>query len=197
METQVVDIPFRLMDGSEATLAGYAGKVVLVVNVASQCGLTPQYEGLEKLFADRRVDGLVVLGFPANDFGGQEPGNNETIAQFCETKFGVDFPLGQKIAVTGPSQHPLYGALTRLQPQAIDPANGAMRAKLAGYGYQQADSADVLWNFEKFLIGRDGRVVARFSPDVAPDHPVLVNAVERELGTNADRKSNPVRGEQA
>lgn len=197
METQVVDIPFRLMDGSEATLAGYAGKVVLVVNVASQCGLTPQYEGLEKLFADRRADGLVVLGFPANDFGGQEPGNNETIAQFCETKFGVDFPLGQKIAVTGPAQHPLYGALTRLQPQATDPANGAMRAKLAGYGYQQADSADVLWNFEKFLIGRDGRVVGRFSPDVAPDHPVLVEAVERELGTNADRKSNYVQGEQA
>lgn len=197
METQVVDIPFRLMDGSEATLADYAGKVVLVVNVASQCGLTPQYEGLERLFADRRADGLVVLGFPANDFGGQEPGNNETIAQFCETKFGVDFPLGQKIAVTGPVQHPLYGALTRLQPQAIDPANGAMRAKLAGFGYQQAESADILWNFEKFLIGRDGRVVARFSPDVAPDHPVLVEAVERELGTNADRKSNPVRGEQA
>ncbi|SFC40149.1 glutathione peroxidase [Massilia yuzhufengensis] len=182
METQIVDIPFRLMDGSEATLAAYAGKVVLVVNVASQCGLTPQYEGLERMFAARRGDGLVVLGFPANDFGGQEPGNNESIAQFCETTFGVDFPLGQKIAVTGPARHPLYGALTRLQPQAIDPADGAMRARLAGYGYQQAAPSDVLWNFEKFLIGRDGRVVARFSPDLAPDHPVLVEAVERELG---------------
>ena len=88
METQIVDIPFRLMDGSETTLAAYAGKVVLVVNVASQCGLTPQYEGLERLFAARRGDGLVVLGFPANDFGGQEPGNNESIAQFCETTLG-------------------------------------------------------------------------------------------------------------
>jgi len=181
METQIVDIPFRLMDGREARLADYAGKVVLVVNVASQCGLTPQYEGLQRLFAARRDEGLLVLGFPANDFGAQEPGNNETIAQFCETKYGVDFPLAQKIAVSGPVQHPLYGLLTRLQPQAIDPANGAMQAKLAGYGYRQAKPADVLWNFEKFLIGRDGRVVARFNPDVAPDSAELVEAIERAL----------------
>ena len=181
METQIVDIPFRLMDGREARLADYAGKVVLVVNVASQCGLTPQYEGLQRLFAARRNAGLVVLGFPANDFGAQEPGNNESIAEFCETKYGVDFPLAQKIAVTGPGRHPLYSALTRLQPQAIDPADGAMREKLAGYGYRQAEPADVLWNFEKFLIGRDGRVVARFNPDVGPDSLVLVEAIEREL----------------
>lgn len=181
METQIAGVPFRLMDGSEATLADYAGKVVLVVNVASQCGLTPQYEGLQRLFDTRRGDGLVVVGFPANDFGAQEPGNNETIARFCETSFGVDFPLAQKVAVTGPGRHPLYRELTRLQPQAIDPAGGAMRARLAGYGHQRADPSDVLWNFEKFLIGRDGCVTARFSPDVAPDHPVLVESIEREL----------------
>jgi len=181
MEKQIVDIPFRMMDGSEATLADYAGKVVLVVNVASQCGLTPQYDGLERLFVARRDKGLVVVGFPANDFGDQEPGDNEMIAQFCATQYGVDFPLARKISVTGPGQHPLYSALTRLQPQAIDPGDGAMRATLAGYGHHQAEPSDVLWNFEKFLIGRDGRVVARFSPDVAPDHPALMEAVEYEL----------------
>lgn len=185
METQIENIPFRLMDGSETTLAAYAGKVVLIVNVASECGLTPQYEGSERLFVARRDEGLVVLGFPANDFGGQEPANNETILRFCKTKFGVEFPLGQKIAVTGAGQHPLYAALTRLQPEAIDPAGGALRAKLAGYGFRQAERTDVLWNFEKFLIGRDGGVVARFSPDVEPDDPVLVAAIARELGTAA------------
>jgi glutathione peroxidase len=181
MQNEVGKIPFRLMDGTESTLSAWRGKVVLVVNVASQCGLTPQYEALERLFEDKRDAGLVVVGFPANDFGAQEPGSNEEIAAFCTAKFGVAFPMAEKLSVKGAGRHPLYGALTAARPQALDPAGGAMRAKLAGYGFTSDDPADVLWNFEKFLIGRDGTVVARFNPDVAPDDPVLVDAIRREL----------------
>jgi glutathione peroxidase len=181
MNTEIDNIPFRGMEGAETRLSSYRGKVVLVVNVASQCGLTPQYEGLERLFEEKRDAGLAVIGFPANDFGAQEPGSNEEIAQFCSSKYGVAFPLAEKISVKGPQQHPLYAALTRAQPAALDPGDGAMRAKLEGYGIKQDNPSDVLWNFEKFLIGRDGKVVGRFNPDVAPDSPVLLEAIEREL----------------
>lgn len=181
MQNEVGQIPFRLMGGTESTLSAYRGKVVLVVNVASKCGLTPQYEGLERLFEDKRDAGLVVIGFPANDFGAQEPGSNDEIAQFCTMNYGVAFPMAEKVSVKGADRHPLYGALTRARPQATDPAEGAFRAKLAGYGIQPGDPTDVLWNFEKFLIGRDGNVVARFNPDVAPNDPVLVDAIQREL----------------
>jgi glutathione peroxidase len=181
MSNEIGNIPFRAMDGAETTLSSYRGKVVLLVNVASQCGLTPQYEGLERLFQEKREAGLAVIGFPANDFGAQEPGSNEEIAQFCSTKYGVGFPLAEKISVKGPDQHPLYAALTSAQPAALDPGNGAMHSKLEGYGFKQANPSDVLWNFEKFLVGRDGKVVGRFNPDVAPDSPVLRDAVEREL----------------
>lgn len=182
MNDDIGNIPFSTMDGATATLADYRGKVLLLVNVASQCGLTPQYAGLEKLFLEQRDAGLVVMGFPANDFGAQEPGTNEEIAQFCETSFGVSFPLAQKIAVTGPEQHPLYAALTLAQPVAVDASGGALRAKLAGYGMKQADPSDVLWNFEKFLVSREGQVVARFSPDVTPEDPVLAAAIAEQLG---------------
>ncbi len=185
MDKDIGGIPFRLMDGSESTLSAWRGKVVLVVNVASQCGLTPQYEGLERLFEDKRDAGLVVLGFPANDFGAQEPGSNEEIAAFCSTRYQVAFPLAQKVSVKGPQRHPLYAALAAGQPRAEDPAGGAMRAKLEGYGFRQDDPADVLWNFEKFLVGRDGSVVARFNPDVAPDDPQLLAAIDRELAKGA------------
>ena len=181
MQTDIDQIPFRLMDGSETTLAAYRGKVLLLVNVASQCGLTPQYEGLERLYAAKRAEGLEVIGFPANDFGAQEPGSNDEIAQFCSATYGVDFPLGEKISVKGPARHPLYAALTRAQPAAQDPGQGAMRSKLAGYGFAQDDASDVLWNFEKFLVGRDGRVVARFNPDVTPEDPLVQAAIEEQL----------------
>jgi len=181
MPTEIDQIPFRLMDGTETTLSHYRGKVLLLVNVASQCGLTPQYEGLERLFEARRADGLEVIGFPANDFGAQEPGSNEEIAQFCSTTYGVAFPLAEKISVKGPQRHALYDALTAAQPAAQDPGQGAMRAKLAGYGFAPGDPSEVLWNFEKFLVGRDGRVLARFNPDVTPDDPLVVEAVERAL----------------
>jgi len=181
MHAEIDKIPFRLMDGREATLSDYRGQVLLLVNVASQCGLTPQYEGLERLFEEKRGAGLQVIGFPANDFGAQEPGSNDEIAQFCSMKFGVAFPLAQKISVKGEQQHPLYAALTAAQPVAQDPGQGTMRTKLEGYGFTQAAPADVLWNFEKFLVGRDGQVLARFNPDVAPDDPQLLGAIERAL----------------
>lgn len=181
MTTAIENIPFSLIDGSNASLSDYRGKVLLVVNVASRCGLTPQYAGLEQLFEDKQADGLVIIGFPANDFGAQEPGSNEEIADFCSASFGVKFPLAQKVAVKGPAQHALYAALTAAQPKATDTAGGAMRTKLQGYGHKQAHDADVLWNFEKFLVSRDGRVVGRFNPDVAPDNPVLLAAIDKEL----------------
>lgn len=179
--TAIAEIPLKTITGQPTSLADYHGKVLLIVNVASKCGLTPQYEGLESLYARYRDQGLVVLGFPANDFGAQEPGSNVEIADFCRSNFGVDFPMFEKIAVTGPDRHPLYDALVDAKPNAVEPAGSSLREKLAGYGFKQAAPDDVLWNFEKFLVARDGRVVGRFTPDTAPDDPVLVGTIEAEL----------------
>lgn len=176
----IQQIPLKTIKGADASLGDYAGKVVLVVNVASKCGLTPQYEGLEKLYADYKDKGLVVAGFPANDFGAQEPGSNEEIATFCTTNFGVDFPMFEKIVVTGPEKHPLYAALTSARPVAQ--GEGAVfREKLQGYGITPNPEPEVLWNFEKFLIAKDGTVAARFAPTTAPDDGALVAAIEAEL----------------
>lgn len=179
MSEAIYDIPLKTIDGGAARLADYAGKVLLVVNVASKCGLTPQYEGLEALYRERRDQGLVVLGFPANDFRGQEPGTEAEIAEFCSTTYGVDFPMFEKISVVGPDKHPLYDALTKAQPEAE--GEGPMRERLKGYGIQTSPMGEVLWNFEKFLIGKDGQVVARFSPDIAADDPRLVGAIDKAL----------------
>jgi len=181
MTTSLEQIPFTGMDGTPTTLAAYAGKVRLLVNVASKCGLTPQYAGLEKLYTEKQADGLVVIGFPANEFGAQEPGTNEEISSFCALNYGVSFPLAQKLVVKGDGQHALYAALTAAQPEAIDPHAGAFADKLANYGVKRDVATDILWNFEKFLVGRDGKVVARFNPDVAPDDAQLVAAIDAEL----------------
>jgi len=181
MTSSIYDISFKRINGEKASLAEYRGKVLLLVNVASRCGLTPQYDGLEKLFEAKQGEGLVVIGFPANDFGAQEPGSSEEIAQFCTSNFGVKFPLAEKIAVKGPEQHPLYRFLVETQPQATETAPGELRAKLNGYGFKQENPADVLWNFEKFLIGRGGEVMARFAPDVTPDDPALLQAIDSAL----------------
>lgn len=178
--TALADIPVKTIKGDDASLADYAGKALLVVNVASKCGLTPQYEGLEKLYRAYKDDGLVVLGFPANDFAGQEPGSNDEIATFCTTNFGVDFPMFEKIAVTGPDKHPLYAALTSEQPKAQGDGD-TFREKLKGYGMTPTQEPEVLWNFEKFLIAKDGTVAARFAPATTPDDPALVSAIEAEL----------------
>jgi glutathione peroxidase len=177
--TAIQDVPLKTIQGKDSSLADYAGQVLLVVNVASKCGLTPQYEGLEKLYEKYRDEGFAVLGFPANDFGAQEPGTEEEIQTFCTTNFGVAFPMFSKITVVDPDKHPLYDSLTKAVPEATN--EGGMRERLAGYGMTPNHSPEILWNFEKFLIGRDGEAVARFSPDTAPDDAALVTAIEKEL----------------
>jgi glutathione peroxidase len=177
----IYDIPVKAIDGSETSLAEYAGKVLLVVNVASKCGLTPQYAGLQKLYADKQAEGLEVLGFPANDFAGQEPGTDEEIATFCATKYEVTFPLFSKITVVGEAKHPLYAALIAAQPEAA--GGDTMRENLKKYGMVPNPAPEVLWNFEKFVVGRDGSVAGRFTPDVAADDPRLVAALETALAS--------------
>ncbi len=140
-------IPLTTIDGQPATLGDWAGKVRLLVNVASKCGLTPQYEGLEKLYRERRADGLEVLGFPANDFLGKEPGTEAEIVSFCSLTYDVTFPMFAKIAVTGADTHPLYRALVAVRPDAT--GEGPMREKLAGHGLAANPAPGVLWNFEK------------------------------------------------
>ena len=182
MPTPIYDIPVRRIAGADASLREFKGQVVLIVNVASKCGLTPQYEGLEKLYEQYRAQGLVVAAFPANDFAGQEPGTNDEIQAFCQTSFGVQFPLFERITVVGPQKHPLYRALIEARPQAESTAEVPFRDKLKGYGMTPNPEPEVLWNFEKFLVSRTGEVVKRFSPDTAPDDPAFVGAVVAELG---------------
>jgi glutathione peroxidase len=155
------DHPIARLDGTPSTLAEQKGKALLLVNVASRCGLTPQYAGLERLherYADR---GFSVVGFPCNQFGAQEPGSAEEIQTFCSTTYGVTFPMMEKIDVNGPDRHPIYDELT-----AVADAEG--------------HAGDIRWNFEKFLVGKDGSVT-RFSPMVEPEDPALVGAIEAEL----------------
>jgi glutathione peroxidase len=156
------DVPVSALDGSEGQLAQQQGNVTLIVNVASQCGLTPQYAGLQRLFEQYGDQGFAVLGFPCNQFGEQEPGSPEEIGQFCETSYGVTFPMFEKIEVNGDGRHALYDELTK----AAD---------------AEGHTGDIRWNFEKFLIGRDGEVIARFSPLVEPEAPELVSAIEGAL----------------
>ncbi|MEC9408158.1 MAG: glutathione peroxidase [Pseudomonadota bacterium] len=180
--TQALDsISFTQMDGRDATLADYSGSVVLIVNVASKCGLTPQYEALQTLYQDKRDKGLVVLAFPANNFGGQEPGTNDEIKDFCSTQFGVEFPLAQKVSVKGGDIHPLFAALIDAQPTATANQPSALLAKLNEHGLGPERATDVMWNFEKFLIDRSGQVVARFAPDIPPADARLLSAIEAAL----------------
>lgn len=154
------EIPFKDMNGKGASLKDYAGKVIMVVNVASKCGNTPQYAQLEELYKKYGAQGFVVLGFPCNDFGGQEPGTLAEIQQFCTSQYAVTFPMFDKIHVKGPEEAPLYTALT------------GPGAKFPG---------EVKWNFGKFLIGKNGEVVARFEPGTKPDEPEVIAAVEKAL----------------
>jgi glutathione peroxidase len=152
----------KTIDGKDKPLSDYRGKVLLVVNVASRCGLTPQYKALETLYRDYKDDGFEVLGFPCNDFAGQEPGSEAEIQSFCSTQYDVTFPLFAKVKVLGGDKHPLFAFLTA-QNTAPDGAG------------------DVAWNFAKFLIGKDGQVLARFSPKSTPDSPELEVAVDEAL----------------
>jgi len=177
--SNLYDIPVTTIDGAPQTLQAYAGKVLLVVNVASKCGLTAQYEGLEKLYEEKNQQGLEVLGFPANDFKAQEPGTEDEIKAFCSLTYGVKFPLFAKISVVDEDKHPLYQALTAAKPQAV--GEGPWRERLTGKGIPVRPVPEVQWNFEKFLISRTGEVVGRFTPDIAAHDPQLLAAIEAEL----------------
>ncbi len=180
MPDSIYDISVNRIDHKPTSLGEYRGKVVLVVNVASACGLTPQYKGLEKLYRDYGDKGLVVTGFPSNDFGAQEPGTEEEIAAFCETQFNVTFPMFEKVKIKGEDQHPLYNTLVAAKPEAVYKEGGTMKQVLTDRGRSPTDTS-VAWNFEKFLIDRKGAVIGRFAPDVTPDDPQLIAAIETAL----------------
>ncbi|AKU93751.1 Glutathione peroxidase family protein [Labilithrix luteola] len=181
MTTSLETISVKTIDGRPSSLGEYAGKVRLVVNVASQCGLTPQYTALEALYRKYKDQGLEILGFPANEFGAQEPGTDAEIQSFCSTKYDVSFPMFSKIVVKGDGQHPLYGKLTAEKPEARSLPGSDFRAKLIGYGIKPGAADEILWNFEKFLVDREGNVIDRFAPDVAPDAELVVSAIEKAL----------------
>ncbi len=156
----IYDIPLKDINGKPASLGPYKGQVLLIVNVASKCGNTPQYAALEALYEKDKDKGLRVLGFPCNDYGSQEPGSNEEIVQFCTSKYNVTFPLFDKLHTKGPEQHPLYHWLT---------------------GSTSPFPGDVGWNFEKFVIAKDGTIAARFKPKTKPDSPEVLAAIDKEL----------------
>lgn len=158
--TKLQEIPLKDIHGKETSLGAYKGQVLLVVNVASKCGLTPQYKALEAVHQKYKGKGFSVLGFPCNDFGSQEPGTNQEIKEFCSTKYAVTFPLFDKLHVKGPEQHKLYAALT---------------------GTTSPYPGEIKWNFGKFLIGKDGQILKRFEPKVAPDSPEVIDAIEAAL----------------
>ena len=158
------DIPIHTLQGADASLGEYAGKTLLLVNVASKCGLTPQYEGLERLQKKYADKDFSVIGFPSNQFMGQEPGTAEEIQEFCSTTYGVDFPLMEKIEVNGEDRHPIYAELT-----AKEDAEGK--------------AGDITWNFEKFLVSPEGEIVGRYRPQVEPEDPAIVSDIEAQLAS--------------
>lgn len=180
MTQKIYEIPVKTIDGEETNLGKYKGEVLLIVNVASKCGLTPQYDGLQKLYEEYNDKNFEVLGFPANNFMGQEPGTEEEIKDFCDTNYKVKFPLFSKISVKGDDQHELYKYLTETKPET-DINDGDFEEKLKGYGSERSESSEVLWNFEKFLIGKNGEIAARFAPDVTADDKRLREKLEAEL----------------
>jgi glutathione peroxidase len=184
MTQSIEGIPVRTLAGEATSLAQFKGKVLRIVNVASKCGLTPQYEGLETLYRNYRDRGFTIAGFPSNDFAGQEPGTAEEIQAFCTMNFGVDFPMFEKITVVGVDKHPLYAALIAAQPKAIMTREIPFADDLRKYGISPNPEPEVLWNFEKFLVDRSGKVVARFSPDTTPLDPRLTEAIEAELAAS-------------
>jgi len=172
-----LDFTVKDIDGKDVDLAkAYKGRVVLMVNVASKCGLTPQYEELEKLYGGYKERGLVILGFPANEFGAQEPGTNSEIKKFCTSEYKVTFPMFSKIVVKGEGIHPLYKFLTEKE---TDPAY----------------AGEIKWNFTKFLVGRDGKLAARFEPKTTPSSKEVVAAIEAALGPAEVKKDEPKKGE--
>lgn len=181
--SDLTNIPVATIDGQPATLGDYRGNVLLVVNVASKCGHTPQYEGLQRVFEQYRERGLQVLGFPANNFGEQEPGTEAEIVEFCTANYGVTFPMFSKISVTGEDRHPLYDALVSAQPIHTEHEGGSpMMKRWAERGRVIEDPTAVRWNFEKFLLDREGNVINRFITDLTPEDPIVIDVIEEALG---------------
>jgi len=162
--SSVYDFTMKDIDGNDVKLDAFKGRVIMIVNTASKCGYTPQYEGLEAIYKKYKDRGFVVLGFPANNFMGQEPGTEKEIKEFCTLKYNVTFPMFAKISVTGRDQHPLYGFLTN---KATNPEFGG----------------EISWNFNKFLIGKDGKVIGRFATAIKPEDASVIAAIETQLGS--------------
>lgn len=181
MSDTLFTLPLKTITGEITTLEHYQGSVLLIVNVASKCGLTNQYEGLESVYRDLHGQGFEVLGFPSNEFAGQEPGSDEEILTFCRGAFGVEFPMFSKIEVNGEGRHPLYLELISAQPAAVKPQDSGFYERLASKGRAPKHPEDILWNFEKFLVGRNGSVIARFAPDMTPQDPLILDAIQRAL----------------
>lgn len=181
MQHEILNTEVITIDGEPTTLEQYAGKVLLIVNVASKCGLTSQYEQLENIQKAWEDAGLVVLGFPCNQFLGQEPGSEEEIKTFCSTTYGVTFPMFSKIDVNGENRHPLYQKLIAAAPKAVAPEQSGFYERMASKGRAPLYPDDILWNFEKFLVGRDGHVIQRFSPDMTPEDPIVMEAIKLAL----------------
>jgi len=167
MSNAIFDVELKKINGEKTTLGEFKGSVLLVVNVASECGLTKQYDGLEKLYEEF--------------LGAQEPGTEEEIHSFCTTQFGVKFPMFSKLEVNGENRHPLYKALISAQPKALEPEGSEFLARMTSKGRAPAQPGNILWNFEKFLVSRDGEVIQRFAPDMTPEDAQLVSAVKQAL----------------
>lgn len=181
MSNDIYSVGLRTIIGKETTFGDYEGQVALIVNVASKCGLTKQYNALEKIYENYRDQGFVVLGFPSNEFANQEPGSDEEIRAFCLGSFGIRFPLFSKIEVNGTRRHPLYRHLIAAQPEAKGDKQSSFHELLNSKGYIPKKPEDILWNFEKFLVDRNGQVVQRFAPDIAPDDARVVKAIDAAL----------------
>lgn len=181
MNQNIQDIEFKNAQGKTATLKSYPAKAYLVVNVASKCGLTPQYEGLQKIYQQFHARGLEILGFPANEFLAQEPGTNEEIQNFCSMNYHVTFPIQSKIVVKGAGQHPLYKALTESKKEAVKNTDAKFENLLKKEGLLSGAAHDIQWNFEKFLLNSRGEIIERFYPDITPDDSRIVSQIEKLL----------------
>lgn len=182
MQNSFYDFSLNSINGQPTSLEKFKGQVLLVVNVASKCGLTPQYSGLMEVYKKYQSLGFEILAFPANEFLAQEPGSNAEIQEFCSVNYGVTFPLFAKIVVKGENQHPLYKYLTTAKPVALKNSDSNLEQELLKYGQKRNEPQDILWNFEKFLISRDGKILERFAPDMEPNDTKLIKAIEAALG---------------
>ncbi len=178
---ELLDITFENIQGETKSLKDFDAKAFLIVNVASKCGLTPQYEGLEQIYREFKDQGLLVLGFPANEFLAQEPGTNEEIQNFCQTQYDVTFPVLKKIVVKGSGQHPLYTKLTETKTEAVTDPESKFLDMLKEKGLLSGEAHDIKWNFEKFLVNSNGKIINRYSPDLKANHELILNDIKATI----------------